>query len=116
MLFSSLDFALFLPIVFFLYWLFYGNRRFQNLIILVASYIFYGWWNWKFLFLIFLSTVIDYFIAIGIFSMNLDSKRKVLLLLSFTFNLGTLFFFKYYNYSIKILKVSNIWLKFDDFS
>ncbi|MEE2773031.1 MAG: MBOAT family protein, partial [Bacteroidota bacterium] len=65
MLFNSLDFAVFLPIVFFLYWfVFNKNIKWQNFFVAIASYIFYGWWDWRFLGLIFLSTTIDYFIGI----------------------------------------------------
>jgi len=49
MLFNSLDFALFLPIVFTLYWLLKNNLKAQNLLVVLASYVFYGWWDWRFL-------------------------------------------------------------------
>lgn len=64
MLFNSIDFALFLPIVFLLYW-FVANRslRLQNFLIVVASYVFYGWWDWRFLSLIAFSTLVDYTIG-----------------------------------------------------
>lgn len=64
MLFNSIDFAIFLPIVFILYW-FAINRslKLQNLLIVAASYLFYGWWDWRFLSLIVFSTVVDY--AVG---------------------------------------------------
>lgn len=67
MLFNSIDFAIFLPVVFVLYW-FITNRnlKLQNFLIVVASYLFYGWWDWRFLLLILFSTVIDYFIGIGL--------------------------------------------------
>jgi len=65
MLFNSIDFAIFLPIVFILYWFVTNkNLRLQNLLVVTASYIFYGWWDWKFLFLIFFSTVVDYTIGL----------------------------------------------------
>ncbi len=67
MFFNSIDFAIFLPIVFLLYWfVFNKNLRLQNLLLLVASYVFYGWWNWKFLGLIAFSTVVDYSVALAI--------------------------------------------------
>ena len=61
MLFNSLDFAIFLPIVFILYW-FITNRnlKLQNFLIVVSSYLFYGWWDWRFLSLILFSNIIDY--------------------------------------------------------
>ena len=62
MLFNSLDFAIFLPIVFLLYWfVVQRNLKLQNALIVVASYVFYGWWDWRFLSLIIFSTVVDYF-------------------------------------------------------
>ena len=65
MLFNSVDFAIFLPIVFFLYWFIaIRSLKLQNLFIVAASYIFYGWWDWRFLCLIFLSTIVDYTIGI----------------------------------------------------
>ena len=67
MLFNSLDFALFLPIVFVLYWLLTSKRfRLQNLLIVTASYYFYGLWDWRFLTLIFLSTVVDFFVGLSL--------------------------------------------------
>ena len=66
MLFNSFDFAIFLPIVFVLYWLLSNNLKAQNLLIVFASYIFYGWWDWRFLSLILISTIIDYIIGIFI--------------------------------------------------
>jgi alginate O-acetyltransferase complex protein AlgI len=71
MLFNSIDFAVFLPIVFLLYW-FVANKnlKLQNFLIVVASYVFYGWWDWLFLSLIFLSILIDY-------TLGLQLKRGV---------------------------------------
>ena len=64
MLFNSIDFAVFLPIVFILYWFVVNkNLKFQNLLIVVASYLFYGWWDWRFLSLVLFSTIVDYTIA-----------------------------------------------------
>ena len=68
MLFNSIDFAIFLPIVFLLYWFFaQKNLKMQNALIVLASYIFYGWWDWRFLSLIFLSTLVDYFVGLKIY-------------------------------------------------
>jgi len=100
-LFTTLDFALFLPIVFSLYW--WASRfgvHAQNLLIVLASYLFYGWWDWRFLFLIFSSTVVDFVIAKALGNNSGKRKRKLLLLLSCTVNLGLLGFFKYYNFFI----------------
>lgn len=99
MLFNSIDFALFLPIVFFLYWFVTKkNLKLQNLLIVVASYTFYGWWDWRFLSLIIFSTIIDYLIGIGLSKQEDPIKRKLLLWLSILVNLGFLGFFKYYNF------------------
>lgn len=101
MLFNSLDFALFLPIVFILYWfVFCRNLKMQNLLIVVASYVFYGWWDWRFLSLIFFSTLIDYFIGRALLYQDKTHYRKLLLWTSILVNLGFLGFFKYYNFFI----------------
>ena len=102
MLFNSLDFALFLPIVFTLYWfLTYANRKLQNLLIVVASYVFYSWWDWRFLSLILFSTIVDYLVGLGLSKENNEKKRKALLLTSIIVNLGFLGFFKYYNFFLE---------------
>ena len=101
MLFNSIDFAIFLPIVFFLFWFHSNNIKWQNIIIFVSNYIFYGWWDWKFLSLIFLSTLIDYFVGIKIFESDNQTIRKRFLYLSIFSNLGILCFFKYYNFFIE---------------
>ncbi len=101
MLFNSFAFFAFLPIVFFLHWsLFSKKEQFQNLFLLVASYFFYGLWDWRFLFLIIASTVVDFYIGKQIYKNNSNSKRKLLLWVSIIFNIGILFFFKYYNFFI----------------
>ena len=101
MFFNSIDFAFFLPIVFLLYW-FVTNRHLkqQNFLIVVASYVFYGWWDWRFLSLILLSTVLDYCIGIGILRQENQTKRKFLLWTSIAINIGFLAFFKYYNFFV----------------
>ncbi len=102
MLFDSIDFAFFLPIVFVLYWfVFAKNIKLQNFLIVVASYIFYGWWDWHFLFLIFFSTGIDYNIGLLLEKENRESKRKIFLWISILTNLGMLAFFKYFNFFIE---------------
>ncbi len=99
MLFNSIDFAVFLPIVFILYWFVTNsNLKAQNFLIVVASYIFYGWWDWKFLGLIAFSSFVDYFVGIGLGGTDKPLKRKVLLCISIVINLGFLGFFKYYNF------------------
>ncbi len=99
MLFNSLDFAVFLPIVFILYWmLLRNNRKLQNVLLLVASYVFYGWWDWRFLGLIFFSTVVDYFVGLGLGQEERETQRKWILLVSILVNLGFLAYFKYANF------------------
>lgn len=99
MLFNSIDFAIFLPIVFILYWFATDkNLKLQNFLIVVASYLFYSWWDWRFLSLILFSTLIDYSIGIRLSKEENISKRKILLWISILVNLGFLGFFKYYNF------------------
>lgn len=99
MLFNSIDFAIFLPIVFILYW-FVTNKslKLQNLLIVVASYVFYGWWDWRFLSLIVFSTIVDYTVGRQLRNEENQLKRKILLWTSILVNLGFLGFFKYYNF------------------
>ncbi|WP_067149410.1 MBOAT family O-acyltransferase [Pseudotamlana agarivorans] len=99
MLFNSIEFTIFLPIVFLLYWFVTNNSlKLQNLLIVVASYVFYGWWDWRFLSLIIFSTVVDYTIGRQLGTERNQMKRKILLFTSILVNLGFLGFFKYYNF------------------
>ena len=101
MLFNSLEFLIFLPTVFLLYWfVFQKSLRVQNLLLLISSYVFYGWWDYRFLSLIFLSSVIDYFVGLKIYHSNDKKKKKFFLWSSILFNLGLLGFFKYFNFFI----------------
>ncbi len=101
MLFNSIDFALFLPIVFILYWFIINkNLKLQNTLIVVASYLFYGWWDWRFLILILFSTIVDYFIGQKLKKENNLTKRKIFLWVSLIVNLGFLGVFKYYDFFI----------------
>ncbi len=102
MLFDTIDFAVYLPIVFALYWLVNDrDLKLQNSLILVASYIFYGWWDWRFLFLILCSTLLDYAIGRFIYQTSDKRKRKLLLWTSICVNVGFLGFFKYYNFFVE---------------
>ena len=102
MFFNSLDFAIFLPIVFLLYWfVVQKNLKLQNALIVLASYVFYGWWDWRFLSLIIFSTVLDYLVGQKLRVEEKQSKRKVLLWTSIIVNLGFLGFFKYYNFFLE---------------
>ena len=99
MFFNSIDFAIFLTVVFTLYWFTaQRNLKLQNFLIVASSYVFYGWWDWRFLSLIFFSTLIDYSIGLKLSNEKNDTKRKLLLWLSLSVNLGFLGFFKYYNF------------------
>jgi len=102
MLFNSIDFAIFLPIVFILYW-FVANKnlKLQNLLIVISSYVFYGWWDWRFLSLILFSTIVDFLVGLMLSKEENETKRKALLWTSILVNLGFLGFFKYYNFFIE---------------
>lgn len=104
MLFNSIEFFIYLPIIFILYWFIGGKRmKDQNLLIAIASYIFYGWWDWRFLFLILFSSLVDYTIGLSLKNAEQKSKRKLLLWISILVNLGFLGFFKYYNFFVDSL-------------
>jgi D-alanyl-lipoteichoic acid acyltransferase DltB (MBOAT superfamily) len=98
MLFNSLAFFIFLPAVFILYWfVFNRSLRWQNMLVLVASYFFYGWWSWEFTGLLVLCTLMDYGYAFGVASEN-RQRAKIFLWLSIVNNLGILAVFKYYDF------------------
>jgi len=101
MLFNSIDFAIFLPIVFILYWFVTQKHlKIQNALIVLSSYVFYAWWDYRFLALIIISTLVDYFVGIQLHRKDKQSIRKLLLLTSIAVNIGLLGFFKYYNFFI----------------
>ena len=99
MLFNSIEFAIFLPLVFIAYW-FIANKNYkaQNILILLSSYVFYGFWDWRFLILIIFSSAIDYSIGLQLAETTVQKKRKLLLYTSLFVNLGFLGFFKYFNF------------------
>ena len=102
MLFNSFLFLAFLPTVFILYWFVFNRKlKTQNLFLLIVSYIFYGWWDYRFLTLILLSTVVDFYVAKFLSKTEKQKKRKRLLYLSLGVNLGLLGFFKYCNFFIE---------------
>lgn len=101
MLFNSLDFAFFLPIVFALYWLAKRNIKLQNTILLISSYYFYACWDWRFLSLILISSLVDFLVGIALSNQEHVVKRKVLLWTSISVNIGFLAFFKYYNFFVE---------------
>lgn len=102
MLFNSLEFLLFLPIVFFCYWFVVRfSLKLQNIFLIGASYFFYGWWDWRFLSLIVISSIVDFFTALLISRADDERFRKLLLAVSILVNLGILATFKYYNFFIE---------------
>lgn len=97
MLFNTLDYALFLPLIFLLYWkVFKGKQKAQNGLLLLGSYFFYACWDWRFMFLLLFSTLIDYFSAQKI--QKSQNHKKLWMWISITLNIGFLVFFKYYNF------------------
>jgi alginate O-acetyltransferase complex protein AlgI len=99
MFFNSLAFAIFLPIVFLLYWfVFNKNKSTQNAVLIIASYYFYSCWDWRFLFLLVFSTFLDYYTGIQIEKSQIEKRRKFWFWLSIIVNLGFLGVFKYYNF------------------
>lgn len=102
MLFNSIPFLIFLPVVFILYWfLFKRNKNGQNALLLLASYVFYGWWDYRFLILIGASTLIDFFLGLFLGSSSSSKWRKFFLWCSIVFNLSLLAIFKYFNFFIE---------------
>lgn len=102
MLFNSIPFLLFLPTVFFLYWFVFKKQIYaQNILLLLSSYVFYGWWDYRFLGLIAASTLIDYIVGLALAKQEDKNIRKKLLWISLIFNLGLLGFFKYFNFFIE---------------
>lgn len=95
MLFNSVEFLIFLPIVFAVYWLLKNNRRLQNLWVVTASYLFYGWWDYRFLALIAFTSLLSWWTGV---MMESDRRRHLWLWLSVGLNLGILGLFKYYDF------------------
>ena len=101
MLFNTIPFAIFIPVVFGLYWLL-ANRKliYQNSLLLIASYFFYACWDWRFLFLLIFSTILDYYTGIKMFEAKKPGSKKKWFWLSVSVNLGFLMVFKYYNFFV----------------
>jgi D-alanyl-lipoteichoic acid acyltransferase DltB (MBOAT superfamily) len=99
MLFNSLNFAIFLPIVFILYWFATNrNNKYQNILLLISSYFFYATWDWRFLFLLVFSTLLDFFTGIKMSDATNQSSKKIWFWISISINLGFLGVFKYFNF------------------
>lgn len=104
MLFNSFEFLVFLPIVFMLYWFVFRGRRWQNLLVVTASYVFYGWWDWRFLLLIALTSLCVY--GSGLLLEHYEGRRRrqqIVCAVNIVFNLGILGVFKYYNFFVENL-------------
>ncbi|APU69396.1 MBOAT family O-acyltransferase [Christiangramia flava] len=101
MLFNSFNYLYFLPLVFITYWALskFGRKK-QNLFLLIASYFFYGLWDFRFLGLLFFSSIVDFYAAQKIFKADNKEKKKLFILFSLFWNLGILFVFKYFNFFV----------------
>src|SRR5437868_911127 len=107
MLFNSFAYAIFLPLVFAVYWaLARAPLKYQNTALLVAAYVFYGWWDYRFLILLFLNCIVDYATGIWLERETTPRRRKLVLGISLAANLGVLGFFKYYNFFADSLAVA----------
>lgn len=106
MIFNSITFLVFFILFFQFYWLINNKLPlfYRNIFIILSSYLFYGWWDWRFLSLIFISSLSDYVIGLGLTHTQKISYRKLLLVLSIVINLGILGFFKYFNFFIGSLQ------------
>ena len=101
MLFNSFTFMIFLPVVFLLYWFVFKRLKWQNLLILVASYVFYGWWDWRFLILIVITSLSSY--VSGLLIKRYEGQRgrqKAVSAANIVLNLGILATFKYFNFFV----------------
>jgi len=99
--FNSTSYCIYLPVVFVLYWIIQKNSLpFQNTFLLVASYVFYSFWDYRFLSLVIASSLICYFAGLWIAQAEKQSQRKSILVVSVTLNLGILVFFKYFNFFV----------------
>lgn len=104
MLFNSFDFLIFLPIIFILYWFVFKSIKWQNFFIVIVSYIFYGWWDWRFLFLIAFTSACSF--SSGLLIEHYESNRimqRLISLSNIVTNLLILGFFKYYNFFVENL-------------
>src|SRR3954471_7386297 len=101
MIFNTIEFVIFLIVVFILYWRFFSkNSTKQNGLLLIAGYFFYSWWSWKFLLMFISTSLIDFYAAQKIEQNTDPKKRKLFLAFSLSGNLLVLGFFKYYNFFV----------------
>ena len=101
MTFVSLTFLVFLPIVFLLYWALDGKLRWQNLFLLFASYVFYGWWDYRFLVLIMVTSLSSFLCGVFLDKYQAQARRKLVLLFNVLLNIGILACFKYFNFFVR---------------
>lgn len=116
MLFNSAEYLIFFPAVFILYWFIFKKLyKIQNVLIVIVSYIFYGWWDWRFLGLIAFSTIVDYLVGLFLNYSKNPNRRKILLWVSIFVNIGLLGVFKYFNFFVSNLEnlFSSIGLQLD---
>ncbi|NOW94987.1 MBOAT family protein [Mucilaginibacter sp. SG564] len=107
MLFTSITFVIFFTLFYFLYWFFFNRSlKLQNLLILTGSYVFYAWWDWRFLLLLIASSLLNYFLGIGMFNSKQEKFRTILLWIGLLQGLGSLLFFKYFNFFVKSIVTS----------
>lgn len=102
MTFQSLDFLLFFPIVFLLYWIFFSkSKKKQNVLIVAANLIFYGWWDWRFLLLLLITAFSTFGAGWAMGQTEDKNKRRLISVGAIALNIGILFFFKYYNFFVQ---------------
>ena len=104
MLFNSFEFLVFLPVVFLLYWFVFRSRRWQNLLVVIASYVFYGWWDWRFLLLIAFTSLCSF--GSGLLIERYEGRRhwqQAVSAANIVLNLSILGIFKYYNFFVENL-------------
>ena len=102
MLFNSIEFAIFVPIVFILYWFVTShNLKLQNVLLIVASYFYYAWWDWRFLSLLIFNSFVGYTVGIALSKQDDPKKRKWLLFTNILISIGLLGYFKYYNFFVE---------------
>ena len=110
MLFNSIEFLIFLPLSFVIFWVVFPKHNAQNVFILFVSYVFYGFWDWRFLILIAFTSLISYLSGILIEKYNINErKQKYILATNIILNLLILGVFKYCNFFIENLLLSFLW-------
>ncbi|GHT20159.1 O-acyltransferase [Bacteroidia bacterium] len=100
MLFNSIEFGIFLPIVFLLYWAISKNVKAQNVFLLAASYFFYGWWDWRYLSLVLLCSITNYLAGVLMMKTELQKRRRLILTVCCLVSFGVLGVFKYYDFFV----------------